>query len=197
MEGQKKKSIQCLRQQKWFPWNLSAKYQCWGQNLWKEPLFLKENQILKRHRVEKAEEEEQGEKVWKRLSGGGSLQLPGAEAERRRERKKKSSSHCAGVDVRATGCDRLGNRSLSHTGDTWRNSPSCRSNVRLTRESGQEGLKPAALFMVTKRIFWLYRQVVKNPPPLLFFSLKVIIFPGNNLALKEQSRGLSHIYLSE
>lgn len=115
--------------------------------------FLKENQLLKRHRVAKAEEEEQGEKVWKRLSGGGSLQLPGAEAERRRERKKKSSSHCAGVDVRATGCDRLGHRSLSLTGDTWRNSPSCRSNVRLTRESGQEGFKPAPLLMLTKRTF--------------------------------------------
>lgn len=48
---------------------------------------------------------------------GGSVcsfrPLKRRDGEKREE--KKSSGHCAGVDVRATGCDRLSDRSLSHT----------------------------------------------------------------------------------
>lgn len=49
------------------------------------------------------------------LRGGGSVCSFQALKRRDGEKEKKSSSHCAGVDMRATGCDRLGDRSLSHT----------------------------------------------------------------------------------
>lgn len=74
---------------------------------------MKEKQVLKRYRAEKAE----GEEAEEGLSGGGSVSSFRALKRRdgEKEKKKKSSSHCAAVDVRATGCDRLADRSLSHT----------------------------------------------------------------------------------
>lgn len=156
-----------LRQQKRFPWDLSATQQCWAQNVWKEALVLKEKQVLKRYWAEKAE----GEEAEEGLSGGGSVSSFRA-LKRRDGEKEKKKNPPATVQQLTWGRQGVTGWPIVHfltQGDTRRNCPSRRSNVRLTRGSRQEGLKPAALFMLTKRIFWLYRQVVEKSSPLLFF----------------------------
>lgn len=68
-------------------------------------------------RVDQAEDKVlEGETFW---GAGGvfaaSGRWSGETARKGKKKKKKSSGQCAGVDVRATGCDRLCDRSLSHT----------------------------------------------------------------------------------
>lgn len=131
-----------------------------------------ENWILNGHRVEKVEEEEQGERVWKRLSGGGSVCSFRALKQRDGEKgeKKKTSSHCAGVDVRATGCDRSGDSSLSHTRRHLEKQAIMQIKCQADKRESTGRVKTCG-FIYGHKMDFLTPSAggEKKPPPLLFF----------------------------
>lgn len=108
--------------------------------------------------------------------GGGAewrrecLQLPGAEAERRRERKKKSSSHCAAVDVRATGCDRLADRSLSHTRRHSEKLPITQIKCQADKREPTGRVKTCGFIYAHKTDFLTLSAGGEKSSPLLFFA---------------------------
>lgn len=100
--------------------------------------------------------------------------------------------------MRATGCDRLGDRSLSHTRRHLEKQPITQIKCQADKRESTGRVKTCGFIYGHKTDFLtLSAGGQKNPPPLLF-SLKVIILPANNVALKvKQCEGLNHIYLSE
>lgn len=88
---------------------LKPRYHCGVEHV----AFLKDNRILESYRVNRAE-----------LQGSRRSVFSFRALKRRDgEKGKKSSGHCAGVDVGATGCDWLSDRSLSHTRRHWEKQP--------------------------------------------------------------------------
>lgn len=99
--------------------------------------------------------------------------------------------------MRATGCDRLGNRSLSHTRRHLEKQAITQIKCQADKRELTGRVKTCGFIYGHKTDFLTPSAGgKKKSSSSSFFSLKVIILLANNLALKEQCEGLSHTYLS-
>lgn len=96
--------------------------------------------------------------------------------------------------MRATGCDRLADRSLSHTRRHSEKLPITQIKCQADKREATGRVKTCGFIYAHKTDFLTLSAGGEKSSPLLIFLLLVIILVANNIALKEQCEGLSHTY---